>query len=623
MMKVNINEQSFSSAFTPQDTEYLDSGSLGHYYEGITQSLLKMSDDHFLKIYFNAGDIYINTNSDFLPTGIKSKDCPSLLQNLMGKKTPLTDVLNRGDHLKIGGKYLRFLRLTEFPQEIADQGHFNGLGRYFMTMRKIPRSHACSILDRKRKIFRSDNTGDFANYKSEEGEGQAEELLAQIQLNTEGLFEIEFWFWILSDTEEELTEQTGHFLSFFKHSEGKVKIEDIGLSEVFLNFIPGTPPSFIRSMLTSSNYLLGLMPLSGDYLHDNGIVFHSLSDKSIFFNNFSGANFNMAIIGHSGSGKTFLAQKIVNHHLGEGLKAVILDRGHSFDHLARYHEGTIFGDKLNPLQFKNVKFLVEFLSSFMPKREFSYHKKCLLFKTIRENLAAIKNLDTLFIIIDKKIPEFSLYFEEYRELFTDEFIQMSEVTYVDTRKYPENFLRPLFIYLTEYIKNLDGQKIFVFEECWHTLQHNINYLGEFFRTSRSQGISCIAITQRLDDLLASGLGKIIAENTYFKILFSVPQKENEYLDNYDLERIAELKSRKDEYSEFYLKTPLHRKTLRFYPTMLEHESFTSNFKDRKKIDRFISEFKNHFNYKTLIHRWTELKYGKNINMHLSDYKDEL
>ena len=622
-MKINASSPSFSIAVTPLDTEHFRPEVLGHYYEDMAQSLLKMGTDDFLKIYFNDGDIYINVNNpDYALSGMKSKDCPLLLQKLLGEDTPLSSAINRGDHLKMGGKYLRFLRLTEFPQEIMDQGHFNELGRYFMTIRKLSKSRACSILDRKRKVFRSDNTGDFANYKSEEGEDQAEALLAQIQLNTEGLFEVELWFWVLADTEAEMAEQTNCLLNFFKHIEGTIKIEDLGLSEAFLNFVPETWPSFMETTLMPSNYLLGLMPLSGDYLHNNGIKLHSLNDKGVFLDNFSGANFNIAIIGHSGSGKTFLAQKVVDHFLEQGLKAVILDRGNSFDRLAIYRQGSIFGRKINPLQFKNAKFLTEFLSSFIPEREFSHYQKCLLFKAVNDNLNQVDSLDELFSIIDEKISNFSLYFEEYREFLTDKTIKINNITYVDTGKYPEKFLRPLFIYLTEYIKNLEGQKIFVFEECWYSLKHNVDHLGDFFRISRAQGVSCMAITQSLDDLTNSSLGRIIAENTYFKILFSAPQKENEYLDRDDLNRIEELKSQRGQYSEFYIKTPLHRKTLRFYPSVLEHERFTSHFEDRKKIDRFISDFKNHFNYKTLIKRWTELKYGKNINMYLADYESK-
>ena len=613
-MKIPLTNHFTTFRLIPKDLEHLSADSLGQYYESLSQGLLNMKENSFLRLYYKEGKIYVNTDhADFSLWGTQRRPCPSLLKELLGEDVTASNVLNRGDHLKVGGKYLRFFRLKDFPQEIAEHGHFNQTSDYLISMRKLSPSEACSLLDRKRKVFRSDNAGEFSNYKSEEGETQAESLYAQIQLNREGLFEVEFWFWVLSDTEAELSEETQNLLAFFKHRDGSIKIEDLGLSEAFLNYLPGMSPSFKAPLLVPSHYLLGLMPLSGDFLHESGILFHSLNDKSVFLDNFSGANFNMAIVGHSGSGKTFLAQKIIDHHLEKGIKAVILDRGDSFDRLAKYHGGAMFSGKINPLQFKNASFLTDFFSSFIPKEEFSHQQKCLLFKTIRDNLDKIDGPCSLFSLVDEQVENFSLYFEEHRELFTDKALEMSHITYVDTRQYPDSFLAPLFIYLAEYVKNLKGQKIFVFEECWHTLQKNIGHLGEFFRTSRAQGISCVAITQCLDDLLESELGKIIAENSYFKIFFSAAQRENESLDEHDLKRIADLKSLKGQYSEFYLKTPLHRKSLRFYPTPVEYERFTSHFEDRKKIDQFILEFENHFDYKTLIHRWTELKYGTENN----------
>ena len=291
-MKVTASKNHLSYELRPKDIESIVPDSLDSYYQNFAQGLLKLSSEDYLKIYYNQGKIFVDTSDgDFSFSGIESNTCPNLLKRLIGRDVPLDSVLNQGDHLKIGGKYLRFIRLTDFPNEISSQGHFNDVGRYFMTIKKIPSAKACTMLDFKRKIFRSDNTGDFANYRSEEGEGQAEELLSQIQLDSEGLFELEFWFWILADTPEELSTETDEVLRCFKHGDGAVRIEDLAITEAFLSFLPGIAPSMIGHMVTTSSYLLGLMPLSGDYLHESGILFHSVNDRRVFFDNFSGANF--------------------------------------------------------------------------------------------------------------------------------------------------------------------------------------------------------------------------------------------------------------------------------------------------------------------------------------------
>ena len=216
-------------------------------------------------------------------------------------------------------------------------------------------------------------------------------------------------------------------------------------------------------------------------------------------------------------------------------------------------------------------------------------------------------------LIEEHIEGFSLYFEEYLEFFTDKNIEIKDITYVETKLYPDSFLRPLFLYISEYVKNLKGKKIFVFDECWHVLENNIHYLGEFFRTSRSQGISCIAISQLFDDLLSSSIGKVIAKNTYFKLIFSSPEKQNEYLNSYDLTCIKNLKSKRGFYADVYLKTNEKSKTLRYYPSALEHELFTTHAQEKKAIEAFIQDHQKYFNHKSIIERWTKLKYDQNNN----------
>ena len=607
-MKIPINEKNYSFRLIPQDLEHFLPEERESYFEEILQSFLKMKEECFLKIYFKDEKVYANSDDKkFNFPWAKVKKEESLIEKLLGKEFKSSDILNRGDHLKVGGKYLRFFKMKKFPEEIADEGHFNQVAPYFICFKKLNQTKAINLLDRKRRLFRSNNTAEFSDYSSIEGESQAENLLSQIQLGTEGLVEVEFWFWIEARTEEILAEETKNLLYFFENHKGEIKLESLGLSEAFLNFMPGTTPSFLDSSYLPLNYLLGLLPLSSDFLHKQGTLFYSQSGRGVYFDPFAGENFNIAIIGRSGSGKTFLAQKIVDDYLKRDMGAMIVDRGDSFLSLAQYHEGTILSGKLNPLQFKNnPSFLTEFLASFIPKEEFSHLQKCQLFKIIKEaRKEKMEDFQGLLNLIEKDMKGFSLYFEEHKSLLMDDPQKISKLTYVDTRKYPNSFLRPLFLYLIEYVKNIKGRKCFVFEECWHSLHHNIDYLSEFFRTSRAQGISCVAISQLLEDLTESEVGKAIAENTFFKFFFSSPKQESSYLDEDDLGRIKSSQMR-----QFYLKTPYQRKLLQYHPTGLEHELFTSHYEDKKKRDAFIEDFKDYLDYKTLIHRWSELKYGK-------------
>ena len=161
---------------------------------------------------------------------------------------------------------------------------------------------------------------------------------------------------------------------FSKEAREGSKSKISGLSEAFLNFAPGVSPSFMDSTYLPSRYLLGLLPLSRDVVHEEGMIFQSMEEREVCLDLFSGENFNMSIVGHSGSGKTFLAQKIVDHYLEKDIKAVIIDRGESFDRLAKYHGGTVLGERINPLQFKDPSFLTNFCVPSSPKGNFPTKK---------------------------------------------------------------------------------------------------------------------------------------------------------------------------------------------------------------------------------------------------------
>lgn len=570
----------------------------------------------FFKIYKVSNQIFLNTTHENLQIpGVTLSPCLKLEKSLFGSENYESNILIKADFAKINGHYYRFFRITEFPHELFDTDTAN----FIAAFRKIPKEKSIRALDRKRRLFRSDNTSAFANYTSEKAESQSEDLLSKIQLGSDALYELEFWFFAITTTEDELEAETRVILSALKSEDCKVCIEDLGLTEALLNFIPGVTPNFLNAALPPLSYLVGLLPLSTDKVHDEGLKLTALSGHNVNWDNFAAdsLNFNVAVCGTSGVGKTFLVQKMVDEFLKQGKKALIIDRGDSFLRLAKYHNGHIMNGKINPLQFKdNITFLTEFFASFIPQEEFSFKARCVLYKSLCQIMETTPPKGTweLLKLLENDLPEFTLYFEELKKYFTDEILPITDITYVDTKEYPERFLRPLFIFLTEYIKKIEGRKLFVFEEAWHELDNNITYLSEFFRTARTQGISCVAITQMFDDLVENKIGKVIAQMTCYKFFFSQQIKKSEYLDDYDVEQIHSCQSEKGKFSEFYLKSPLHRKKLRLYATPLEHEKYTSNDRDKEALKKYLADKEEYFDFKTLIHRWTEIKYGQD-NIH--------
>jgi hypothetical protein len=220
----------------------------------------------------------------------------------------------------------------------------------------------------------------------------------------------------------------------------------------------------------------------------------------------------------------------------------------------------------------------------------------------------VASFKDLIKIISAEIPDFELYFSELWEYFDCEERDLSKFTYVDTSLYPDKIKAPLIIFLIEAFKNLSGKRIFVFDEVWDFLSNNAEYIAECFRTFRKSGASAIAISQGLDDFSSTEMGKVIAKLSTTKILFQQSADESSELDSFDIEKIKLLSTKRKMYSEFYIKTELHRKTARFFPAHLEYELFTSFHRDRESFDRFQQNYDDYFPFADIVDRYVSFKY---------------
>ncbi|MDO9183796.1 MAG: hypothetical protein Q7U04_15380, partial [Bacteriovorax sp.] len=203
------------------------------------------------------------------------------------------------------------------------------------------------------------------------------------------------------------------------------------------------------------------------------------------------------------------------------------------------------------------------------------------------------------------------YFSEIKEYFTDDNASFNQLTYCDLSLYPENIKAPLIVYLIEYFKNIEGQKIFVFDECWQLLIKNADYVAESFRTFRKHQASAVAISQNLEDFLSSPLGRVIYQNSHFKFLFK-QEVLGDYL-NDDVKLLLEkVNSKKGEYSEFLVLSDLIRKIVRFYPTELELSLFNTEKSESLKFEKFEKERVGILEFKEIFDQYVYLLTGARI-----------
>lgn len=592
----------------PPDLEGLDDGNQEQILLDLERSLI--NTDGVLKFYWLNQRLYLNCFCDISIVHGKIEPKEDPLVTFFGNKE--AEVNFYENYLTVGTEFVRVLSVKTPPTSLERLEVMNWPD-FVLILQKIPKLSAKRKINMKRKLHFSSLFKGMRDLDSENAYYQAENIFDGVTNDNMALFEVEFFFLLRSDTKENLDKATNKMLYDFKGKDGEIRVEERGLSYFYQSIAPGVAPSFKRQIEMPSDYLAYLIPFHRDFVMENGLNLKCRSNNSTFLNLFDSQalNYNALITGASGQGKSMMANQLLKFELNQGSKAMVLDLGNSFVKNAKFHDGVVLSESFNPLQFRNPRYLKEFILAAIgekiPKKD-----EGRLFEVIE--LALIDNELTSFPLLlerlDTSFHGIRFYFNELIEYFSSEQLELNDFTYCDFGNYPEAMKAPLIIYLIEYFKTLQGRKIFVFDECWHLLLNNADYIAECFRTFRKHQASAIAISQNLDDFSKSQLGRVIIQNTYFKFLFKQSLKESEFLDPLSKKLLDSILSRKGEYSEFLLLTDAIKKPLRFYPTPLEYQLFTSDRADALQFESYLAEGGKYLPFREAVINFTQIKNPK-------------
>lgn len=559
------------------------------------------------KIYKIRDALYLNTFGKItLPKGkMEAQDKP--VATFLGREDALAQFYD--NYLTVGNEFIRILSFKDFPSNL-DRLETLCWHEFVIHFKKIPKIEAKNKINMKRKLHFSSLFKGMRDLDSENAYQQAENLLDEVTSDEKGLFLVEMFLVLKASTKEALDAITDQTLYDFKGKGAKLMVEERGLSYLYQCLIPGVPASFKRAIEVPSDYLAYLMPYHRDFVMDKGLELKSRQGRSVFFDLFhpEALNYNVLITGSSGQGKSMMANKLLKYELEQGTRAMVLDLGNSFAKNARFHDGAILSEKFNPYRFKNPRYLKEFVLAIigekLPKKE-----EGRLFEVIKIIIQNddVKNFKDFLAALEKEFPTIRYYFSEIEEFFTDVEQPLNDFTYCDFTLYPEAMKAPLIIYLIEYFKNLQGKKIFIFDECWHLLSKNADYIAECFRTFRKYQASAVAISQNLDDFSESQLGRVIVQNTYFKFLFRQSLNTSEFIDCHTKTLLDTIQSLKEAYSEFLLLSENLKKPLRFYPTPFEYQIMNSSREDNLQFEHYMNEKGKFLSFQEAIHNFTQIK----------------
>lgn len=574
--------------------------------------LRNLSVDEFYKIYYLNDTLYLNTtdkNLEEFGGSLKLLDNP--LSVFFGDLDVFQDIEVFDDYLIANLKYIRLLSLKEMPRTIDPQ-FFESFGDFVIHLKKIDSVAAKKKLDRKRKLHFSLTLEVLRNIESEKAFKESEDLLEQVMTGEEIVYNFEGWFIVTGATKFELDEKTKELKQRANLYDFDLMTEIRSLGLFFSSILPGVRPLFKRAQFVTSSFLSGLIPFPSESLMKSGISLSSPKGRKVYFNLFdeSAINFNLLITGTSGQGKSMMANKIIKDEVEIGRKVVIIDLGNSFKKTVAYLDGCNFSLSFNPLQFKDQRYLKNFILSVVDDGFFSKSDEGRLFEVIKDlNDDDFSSFDNFLERLESEFSGIRYYFSEIKGYFTDRNAQFNNLTYCDLSLYPENIKAPLIVYLIEYFKNVDGKKIFVFDECWQLLTKNADYVAESFRTFRKHEASAVAISQNLEDFLSSVLGRVIYQNSHFKILFKQVVL-GDYLNDEEKYFLDQVNSKKCEYSEFLVLADTIKKIVRFYPTSLELYLFNTEKSESLKFEKFHEERQGLLEFKEIFDQYQFLMTGE-------------
>jgi hypothetical protein len=589
----------------PPDMEGFDNETQERIFVDLEGDLI--NTDASFKLYWLDKKIYLNSFGEFSFTHGRLNPKFNPVTTFTG--LDLAKVEFYENYLTQGNTFIRVLSMSDFPQNIEKFASYDWPD-FVLNFKKIPKLEAKSKINMKRKLHFSALFKSLRNVDSENAFSQAETLLDDVTTDQKALFKAEIYFIVKASTKAELDIKTDRVIYDFKGLGAKLFVEERGLSFFYQSLIPGVSASFKRASDVPSDCLSYLIPFHRDFVMDEGFALTSRRNESVLFDLFcaEAMNYNVLITGSSGQGKSMMANKLLWQELGRGTKAVVLDLGNSFAKNAKFHDGAIISQKFNPYQFKNPRYLKEFVLAAMDEK-LSKREEGRLFETVKEILgnSEVTCFSQFLAELEKSFSGIRYYFNELTEYFTDESVSLNNFTYCDFTLYPDAMKAPLIIYLIEYFKHLQGEKIFIFDECWHLLLKNADYIAECFRTFRKHKASAVAISQNLDDFSSTQLGRVIIQNTYFKFLFRQALQASEFIDPHAKRLLDSVQSIKGNYSEFLLLTETIKKPVRFYPNPLEYQIMTSAREDNDQFEAYLEAGGKFIPFEEAIKNFTEIK----------------
>jgi len=575
------------------DLEQFSPSDLHDFGNRLKTDLNHLKAGEYIKVYGLDSGVYVDSPKAGILSTLRLKHCNEGLVPFFGSKEFYSDPdFTKGDCVKVNSIYSRFISISPEENAPVDFGSLAKEGNIVVSFRKINTRTSKTLVDDSRKINHAALYKMLSDIEGIEAYRENEEVLWKIVNREEELFRVRILFVVQSVSEEDLFDKTEALVESLSIKSLGPKIVNYSLNNDFYSYTPGLVGDLEEGIILRTSVLVNCLPIHADVIHNEGLELRAASGSSVKINTMKGDNYSLMITGKSGSGKTFLCQKILTYELEQGRAVFMIDPKRDYEKFALLNNFRIIDKDVNPMIFKEDLYFRDIVLSRIPESERSARKEGLLLRVIRETGAWKLDsfFDALKLLEDNGFENISLYFEDMKGKISTKKEEPTDRVYILSSSFTDNTLSFILTYAFQYLKRIGKPYKFVIDEAHRVFASNPTFLEQRVREVRVANSGLVTLTQSYDVLTSNRFGEIVAGNSDHKFFFRQPIKEGAAeLENHEIQRIGETKKLDGYYSSCYYKSSTHRKIVYLHPSKKEFEVFRSGEEEREKLLKYIQE----------------------------------
>lgn len=509
-------------------------------------------------------------------------------------------------------------------------------------------------LEQKRRMAHSlahSQSNRVSDLESESRLNQTTDLLREIIETGQKIFQGEMLLILREENSRDgqklLNLKTKEVLSQFKTLSGSEGCEEnVGAWKIFKSDLPLAPMSLVRTKRLKTNNLVDFLPVYGPSRGDDlpvvllntrlgGLYSFNPNDPKL-------TNYNMLVTGSSGSGKSFANNFLMLQQIARGTRVYIIDVGGSYEKMTKVLGGQYFeinlsenyglnpftvvdpslppsgerlkgmlaiveqmivdeGEKLSRLE--RVQLEEALLHIFTEARSEKIPRSPLISDLAKfctnSDSEDLKKIGKLLFPWVGNTP-FGKLLDRQGAIKTD-----SPVVAFDLKglsQYPD-LQAVMILILTNFIldqveSDRTVPKRVLLDEAWQFLKSPAaaNFMEYAARTFRKTGSGISFITQGVEEIISSGIGPAILNNTAAKLVMlqkgdTKILKDTLKLNATELRLVQSLEQRKGLYSEGFFIAGETRLVIRIQPSPLEYWISTSDSRDNQFVKRLMEDGK--------------------------------